>query len=194
MSNFYMAIVGTAIGAIASFMVAYVLYKDPIEESIKTLPTPDKTAENETLYAPVAGKTVSLSEVNDPTFSGGLLGKGVAIIPDEGNIYAPTNGIILSVFPTKHAVTMKTDKGAEVIIHIGLDTVKLNGKHFEVCVKDGAKVKKGDLLVKFDLEEIKKEGYDTIIPLIITNSHAYQDVQEKTGQKNKNDEILILNI
>jgi PTS system beta-glucosides-specific IIC component len=194
MSNFYMAMAGTAIGAIASFIVAYILYKDPVDESIKTLSSPVEMTENETLYAPAAGKVVLLSEVNDPTFSSGLLGKGIAVVPDEGKVYAPADGTILSVFPTKHAVTMKTDKGAEVIIHIGLDTVKLNGEHFEVCINDGDKVKKGDLLVKFDLLEIKKEGYDTIIPLIITNSHAYQAVQVEVGQKKINNEILTLNI
>lgn len=110
-----------------------------------------KKSKKHLLGAPAAGKAVSIKEVNDPTFSEEILGKGVAVIPSEGKIYAPADGEIGMVFDTLHAVSMTTDYGAEVLIHVGLDTVKMNGEGFEGHVKAGDKVKKGDLLLTVDL-------------------------------------------
>jgi len=128
------------------------------------------------IAAPMKGKAVALSEVNDPTFSEGLLGKGIAIIPSEGKVYAPVDGEIGLVFDTRHAVSMTGDEGMEVLIHVGLDTVNLKGEGYEAHVSAGDKVKKGDLLLSVDLDKVKEAGYDTITPVIICNTDDYADV------------------
>ncbi len=143
------------------------------------------------LGAPVKGKAVPVTEVNDPTFGEGLLGDGVAVIPEEGKFYAPEDGTIDMVFDTLHAVSMTTDFGAEILIHIGLDTVKLKGEGFEGHVKSGDKVKKGQLLLTADLEKIKEAGYDIITPMVICNTAEYASVNAITGKSvNAGDDIL----
>ena len=143
------------------------------------------------LGAPVKGRAVPVAEVNDPTFSQGLLGGGVAVIPEEGKIYAPEDGTIGMVFDTLHAVSMTTEYGAEILIHVGLDTVKLKGDGFEGHVKSGDKVKKGQLLLTADLEKIKEAGYDIITPMLICNTAEYASVEAITGKSvNAGDDIL----
>lgn len=134
------------------------------------------------LGAPAAGKAVSVKEVNDPTFSEEILGKGVAVIPSEGKIYAPADGEIGMVFDTLHAVSMTTDYGAEILIHVGLDTVQMKGEGFEGHVKAGDKVKKGDLLLTVDLEKVKAAGYDTITPMLVCNTADYAAVEAMVGK------------
>ena len=126
---------------------------------------------------PVKGTAVSLEQVNDPTFSEGMLGKGVAVIPAEGNIYAPVDGEISLLFDTLHAVSMTTKDGVEILIHVGLDTVKLKGDGFTAHVATGDSVKKGDLLLSVDLEALKAAGYDTVTPMVICNTDDYSDVE-----------------
>lgn len=134
----------------------------------------DLAKKEEELAAPVNGTIISLSEVKDEVFAGGGLGKGSAILPDEGTFYSPCDGTVESAYP--HAVGIKTDQGAEVFIHVGLDTVKLEGKYFELLVKAGDRVKKGDLLLKADLNSMKREGYDVTTMVLVTNSNEYADV------------------
>ena len=119
--------------------------------------------------------------VNDPTFSEEILGKGIAIVPAEGKVYAPADGEISTVFPTGHALGLTTEDGIELLIHIGLDTVQLNGQHFTIKTEAGKKVKKGDLLVEADLEKIKEAGYDVITPMIVCNTTDFASVEGKTG-------------
>ena len=133
------------------------------------------------LGSPAEGECVPLSQVNDPTFSGEILGKGVAIIPSKGTICAPADGEVGTVFPTGHAVALTTPEGAEVLIHIGLDTVKLEGRHFQIRAQAGQKVKKGDVLIEADLDALKAEGYDCITPMIICNTTDFSGVTGKTG-------------
>ncbi len=128
------------------------------------------------LAAYADGIAVPLSEVKDEAFAGEILGKGAAIIPENGKLYSPCSGTVENIFGTKHAVNILSDDGAEILLHIGVDTVKLGGKYFEAHVKNGSRVKKGDLLISFDLDGIKSEGYDTDIPMIICNSEAYENV------------------
>lgn len=131
--------------------------------------------------APMAGKVVSVKEVNDPTFSEDILGKGLAIIPADGKVYAPCDGEVDMIFETGHAVSMMTAFGAELLLHIGLDTVNLKGKHFSIHAGIGDQVKKGDLLVEFDLPAVVAEGYDPITPMIICNYNDFGTMDLKIG-------------
>lgn len=125
------------------------------------------------MYSHLNGTVVSLENVEDDVFSQKILGEGIAVEPSEGRLYAPCDGRINSIFDTKHAVTIQSADGADVLLHIGIDTVKLGGKHFESHVSDGQEVKKGDLLVTFDIDAIKAEGYKLTTPLIIGNTDDY---------------------
>ena len=147
--------------------------------------------EKKTVLAPAAGKAVSLKEVNDPTFSQEILGKGVAIIPSEGKIVAPADGTISVFFETKHAVSISAENGAEIIVHVGLDTVSLKGEHFTAHKQQGDKVKAGELLLEFDMEAIKAAGYDVITPVIICNTPDFPDMVCHTGQDVKELDTII---
>lgn len=136
-----------------------------------------KKEEGLMVASPIKGKTVELSQVSDPTFGECMLGKGVAILPAEGKVYAPADGEISMMFDTHHAVSMVTTDGIELLIHIGLETVALKGEGFEPHVQSGDQVKKGDLLLSVDLEKIKSKGYDIISPVVVCNTDDYTDVQ-----------------
>lgn len=143
--------------------------------------------------SPVKGKAVPISKVSDPTFGEEILGKGVAIQPEEGKIYAPADGTIEMLFDTKHAVSMTTTEGVELLVHIGLDTVALKGEHFTAHKGNGDAVKKGDLLISIDLEAVKAAGYDVITPMVVCNTSDYQTVEAVTGSDvNPGDTVLIL--
>ena len=132
------------------------------------------------LAAPVKGECVPISSVADPTFAQEILGKGIAIKPADGKIYAPADGVVSTVFPTGHAVGMTTPEGVEILIHVGLDTVQLKGQFFKILVEADQAVKKGDPLLEADIEEISKAGYDTVTPMIICNSSDFSKVECKT--------------
>lgn len=140
-----------------------------------------KDFENQIIYAPINGKVKPLSSVPDPTFSEKMMGDGLAIEPSDGKVVAPINGVVVNLFPTKHAVGIESESGIEVLIHIGLETVSLDGEGFEAHVKQGDKVSVGDPLVTFDLDFIKKEAKSTITPIIITNGNIL-DKFEKTKE------------
>lgn len=126
------------------------------------------------ICAPVAGKALPISAVSDPTFGEEILGKGIAIQPSEGKVFAPCDATVDMMFETGHAVSLVADCGAEILIHVGLDTVNLKGEHYNVIAKNGDKVKKGDLLLEFDMDAIKAAGYDIITPVVICNSADYE--------------------
>lgn len=128
------------------------------------------------ISSPMEGKLMPLLQVSDHTFASEVMGKGVAVIPTVGKVVAPENGEVVSLFRTKHAIGFLTDSQVEILIHVGIDTVKLDGKHFETHVETGAKVKKGDPLVTFDIDAIKQAGFETTTPIIISNSDDYIDV------------------
>ncbi|MGN0163263.1 MAG: glucose PTS transporter subunit IIA, partial [Candidatus Ornithomonoglobus sp.] len=134
-------------------------------------------AKDITLAAHLNGTVVPLEKVEDAVFSGKILGDGVAVEPSEGKLYAPCDCTIESVFDTKHAVNMTSDDGCEILLHIGIDTVKLNGQFFDAVVKDGQKVKKGDLLITFDIEGIRNAGYKVTTPMIICNTDDYSEIK-----------------
>lgn len=143
------------------------------------------------VLSPMKGKAIPLSEVNDDVFRSELMGKGMAIMPTEGKVVAPFDGKVITVFDTKHAITLKGDNGVEVLIHIGMDTVALRGKHFEAHIKSGDSVKAGDLLITFDKEAIEKAGYETVTPVIVANTSDYSEVTGITPKQVKCGEQLI---
>ena len=140
--------------------------------------TENKMLEKEVVYSPLKGTIKKLSEAEDEAFASGALGKGAAVVPTEGKVVAPTDGTIVTLFPTNHAIAIETDSGAELLIHVGLDTVQLDGKYFYPKVKEGDKIKKGDLMLEFDIDEIKKAGYVLTTPIIVTNTDEYLDILE----------------
>ena len=127
-----------------------------------------------TITSPLAGEVKELSQATDPVFAQGLMGRGVVIVPSQGELVSPVNGRVTVFFPTKHAIGILSDEGVEILMHIGMDTVNLEGKGFEGYVSQGDKVKAGDKLISFDIDKIKKAGYVTETPVIITNSDKYQ--------------------
>ena len=187
------AIIATAVGMVVSFVLTMILYKETVEvEEVKE----DKKIENELLAkevigSPLVGKIVPLSEVKDEAFAGGALGKGVAVLPYEGKVVSPVDGVLTTLFPTGHAIGITSDSGAEILIHIGMDTVQLEGKHFNAKVKQGEKIKKGQLLLEFDVEAIKNEGFEVITPVIVTNSQNYLEVIESKSEDIAFEEALL---
>lgn len=134
------------------------------------------------LGSPVQGQAVPVSEVNDPTFSDDILGKGVAVKPAAGRVVAPSAGTVTQMFETGHACTLLLDDGIELLIHIGLDTIKLKGEHFTKHAADGDKVQAGDLLMEFDRDAIAAAGYDTIVPVIVCNPQDFSSIEMVTGK------------
>ncbi len=144
------------------------------------------------IVAPVSGVCIPVQQVNDPAFAGEMLGKGVAIEPTEGRLYAPADCEVSAVADTKHALGLTLLNGAELLIHVGIDTMQLNGKCFKPQVKKGQRVKQGDLLLKFDLKKIEKQGYDTVVPIVVTNYDEFGTLQCSTGKVATGDEIITI--
>lgn len=134
------------------------------------------TLEKNTVYSPLEGKAIPLSQVNDPTFAGEVLGKGMAVVPKEGVVYAPFDGTVETVFDTKHAIGLTSADGVEVLIHVGINTVELGGKFYETHVAEGDIIKAGQQLITFSMKDIQKAGYDITTPVIVTNSDDYEDI------------------
>ncbi|PIH05391.1 beta-glucoside-specific PTS transporter subunit IIABC [Clostridium combesii] len=181
--NIIHALITCLIAFVVTFILTWILgFEDPIdEESIKTsIANKKETTISNTniieIASPLSGELIPLSQVNDDVFSGELLGKGMAILPNNGNVVSPIEGIISTVLESRHAVALQGDNGVEILIHIGLDTVNLEGKYFKSFVKSGDRVKIGDKLIEFNINEIKKLGYDTVTPVIICNSDKYETV------------------
>jgi len=142
-------------------------------------------------YAPMAGKAVPISEVPDPTFAEGMLGNGIAIEPAEGKVYAPCDATVDMMFTTGHAVSLVADCGAEVLIHIGLETVSLEGKPFTVHAASGDKVKEGQLLIEVDLDAVKAAGLPTITPMVVCNTDEYPTFDTFVGKDVTNEDVVI---
>ena len=136
-----------------------------------------KTPSTEELTSPIRGSYLSLDQVPDPVFSSRAMGMGIGIDPVEGEVMAPANGTITTVFPTGHAIGITTDMGVEILIHVGLDTVNLEGEGFKVYVSEGDKVKTGTHLASFDIPKIKEAGYKVITPIVITNSDDFSNIK-----------------
>lgn len=145
----------------------------------------------ETIYSPITGRTTPLSQVNDSAFSTGAMGKGLAIEPSVGEVVAPIDGVVTSLFPTGHAIGLTSSAGTEILIHIGINTVALKGKHFNPVVKEGDSVKQGDLLIQFDREQIIEAGYEIVTPVIVTLTQHKVDVFETNQEQIQKNEVLL---
>lgn len=198
-SGMYNGMIVSAVAFAAGFGMAFPLYKDeaPAPAVVATNETTAAgdialqvtqnensapTIKREILKSPLTGNLVALSDVPDEVFSSGVLGKGIAVEPTVGEVIAPADGEITTLFPTGHAVGIKTNNGAELLIHIGMDTVKMNGDGFKTHVQQGDKVKQGQLLIEFDIAKIKSAGYPVITPFVVTNFAEYKDIITADGK------------
>ncbi|MGF7531674.1 beta-glucoside-specific PTS transporter subunit IIABC [Bacillus paralicheniformis] len=194
--NFMFAVIGFAISFVVAFAAAFIFGKDrKIEEKKKEAEQgvfAEKLGADETFKSPVIGQMISLSDVEDDIFSSKVMGEGIAIIPSKGELYAPVDGEISLLFETNHALGMKTANGVEVLFHIGIDTVQLEGKFFKTLVQAGDKVKAGDLLIQFDLEKIKEAGYDPVTLAVITNTDQYDIKVTQLKEVNRQDTLMVV--
>ena len=197
-SGMYSGMIVSAVAFAAGFAMTFPLYKDEEPKVVSAAETDtvndialsvaqneEKILKREILQSPLTGEVVALSDVPDEVFASGVLGKGIAINPAEGTVFAPADAEVTTLFPTGHAIGMKTANGAEILIHIGMDTVKMNGDGFKTHVQQGDKVKQGKLLIEFDIEKIKQAGYPVITPVVVTNFNDYRDIIP-TESKNVN--------
>ncbi|MHC9537750.1 beta-glucoside-specific PTS transporter subunit IIABC [Dellaglioa sp. BT-FLS60] len=207
-----MSFYAVMIAMVVSFVLAYVLTlmfgltkadqevpvaAEATTTTTKVAPVQSEAVKEEVLVSPLKGQVLPLSEVKDPVFNSGAMGKGIAILPEIGQLYAPADGKISLVFPTGHAIGMKTASGAEILMHIGMDTVELEGKFFEIQTEMDKVVKKGDLLLKFDIEAIKKAGYEIITPIIVTNTPRYKEISDLAKEQSDvivGDDLLDLEV
>ena len=172
----YVALAGLVMSVVISFIVTYMLYKEEVVEEAKEDKEAVEVVPTEALAAPVAGKVVPLSKVEDAIFSSEMLGKGIAILPEENIVKSPVKGEIVTIFDTQHAIGLKTDDDVEVLIHIGIDTVNLKGQHFNALAKVGDRVEVGTPIMEVDFAAVKEAGYDIITPVIVTNTAAFKNV------------------
>lgn len=200
MGNIIVALIGIAISMAVGFVLTMIFYRDEKEESLPEASAADTdpaagaadAPQTPALIAsPLKGEVIPLEAVKDEAFSSGALGKGVAVLPGEGILYAPADGTISAVFPTGHAIGMTTDEGLEVLMHVGMDTVQLNGRGFRLFIQNGDKVKQGQKLLEFDMELIEKAGYSLATPVLVTNWMQYGEITwEAKGQTEAGEPLL----
>lgn len=195
-AGYMMNFIGYLISILVAFVLGLVLtmivgFKEDIPQDDAEKVKPEEGNENistgtsQEIYAPLTGKMIPLTEVKDEVFSSESMGKGVAVIPSEGKIYAPFDGKVEALFPTGHAVGLVSNDGVEVLIHVGIDTVNLDGKGYKKLVEQDTEVKKGQPLIEFDIDVIKEAGYDITTMVIVSNTDEYEDVCPKTCNKIK---------
>ena len=197
MQFLYNIIIALVISCIVTAVLTYILSLkyEKIDETIEEVVEAKPEGKNSNITSPLKGNIIALSEVKDEAFASEAMGKGIAIEPSEGKVVSPFNGKVVSLFPTKHAIGLLSDDGVEMLIHVGLDTVNLNGKYFEAHVKQDQRISKGQTLVTFNLGKIREEGYITQVPIIITNTYEYSDVVSNcSGDIDYNDELLVLKV
>lgn len=197
--SFLGIIVASIAGLIVGFLLMYFTKLSPEDmtdgkvEKVENKDNKDALVKQEVIVSPIKGDVLPLSEVKDEVFSQGLLGKGVAIEPKEGKVVAPVDGTLTTLFPTHHALGITSDNGAEILIHVGMDTVQLEGKCFTPKVKQGERVKAGQVLLEFDIKGIKEAGYHVTTPVIVSNSDNYLDIIG-TDKKDINTEEDLLTV
>ncbi|MDS0524284.1 beta-glucoside-specific PTS transporter subunit IIABC [Clostridium sp. SHJSY1] len=177
--GFYGSIIAMVVSFVVGFLLMFLMgFKDDEVETVERKNDNDELVKQEVLISPLIGEVKALSEVKDEAFAKGALGKGVAIEPTEGSVVAPVDGVITTLFPTGHAIGITSSNGAEILIHVGMDTVQLEGKYFYPKVTQGDTVKAGQLLLEFDINAIKDAGYSLTTPIVITNADKYLDIIE----------------
>ena len=186
MGNLMVALAGIALTMVIAFVLTMVLWKEapvPAEAPADPAPAPavKELLKKEVIPAPIQGRILPLSEVSDAAFSQEVLGKGMAVEPERGVAVSPVDGVVERLFPTKHAIGVTSDSGVELLIHIGMDTVRLDGQHFTAFVKEGDRVTAGQKLVEFDMEAIRAAGYSLVTPVVVTNTEDYLDVAGSAG-------------
>ena len=181
---------GTLVASVIAFTITMVTYKEEGPAAAKAVMAVkaessrvQELEKKETLVSPIKGNVTDISEIQDEAFASGALGKGVGIEPVEGKVYAPCDGQVGMVFKTKHAIGLVTEGGTEILIHVGLNTVSLDEKYFDVKVNVGDNIQQGQLLMEFDLEGIKNEGYELTTPVLVTNADQYQEISVYTGRE-----------
>ncbi len=202
LDNLAVAIAGVFLTMLIAFVATIIFYKEDTQAALSAAPADggagmagqnDNTKENHTadsgklvkrleIASPIRGKVIKQADMKDEAFGSGALGKGVAVQPAEGKVYAPADGVISAFFPTLHAIGITTDSGAELLIHVGLDTVQLNGEGYKAAVSEGDRVKKGQLLLEFDIGLIESRGFSTETPVLVTNADDYLDVVETSAE------------
>mgnify|MGYP004515137203 FL=1 len=210
-----MSFIGEALACVIAFVITIVAiqivgFDDPVDEAEESEEETKKitgtemlsgekqeqkeqTAEIKKIESPLAGTVIPLSEVHDEVFASEMMGKGCAVIPEEGKVYAPFDGKVVGLLDSHHAVGMESTDGVEILIHVGMDTVKLNGRCFTIHVEEGEQVEKGQLLLEFDILGIKEAGYEVTTPIVVTNSDEFNDVEMKAeGQVTVGVELLEL--
>lgn len=200
MDNVIVGVIGAVIAMVLGFVLTIILFKDKeevTEDNQKKSESNESeikvfSSEKESIKIPMEGEILPLSEVPDDAFSTGIIGKGLAIKPDKGILKSPVKGTIATVFPTYHAIGITSESGVEILIHVGMDTVQLEGKYFEPKVKIGDSVNIGDELLKFDIKEIEEAGYPTITPVVVTNYDDYFEIVEVGLSENNNDDLLTI--
>ncbi|QDP39195.1 beta-glucoside-specific PTS transporter subunit IIABC [Radiobacillus deserti] len=194
-TGFWGMIISIVVAFILGFVLTYLFGLKRDEEAAAPTTVSQKTeaveVKTEEITSPLTGEVKALAEIKDETFASGLLGKGVAIEPTEGKVVAPTSGTISALFPTNHAIGITTDHGAELLIHVGMDTVNLEGKHFTAHVTQGDRIDVGQLLVEFDVEKIKEAGYILTTPVIVTNHANYGSLSTTEEKDVKVNDLLI---
>lgn len=179
------------IAAALVYFFGYESKNDKTETTPIADETTTKTMITEEILSPIKGQAIPLANVADEVFASEAMGKGIGIEPSEGSVVAPINGVVSTLFPTHHAIGIVSENGAEILIHLGLDTVALNGQYFEALVKQGDTVTQGDELIQFDLEKIKEAGYSMTTPIVITNSGDYLDVVETEAENLEQNDLLL---
>ncbi|MBS4207111.1 beta-glucoside-specific PTS transporter subunit IIABC [Bacillus sp. FJAT-50079] len=195
--KFIYLIIGLLLTIAVAMILTFILGFKDIESKKEKVEKNEVAAVNDerrqiTVNSPMKGEMIPLHKVSDPTFAEGIMGKGIAIEPTDGSVVAPFDGSVVTFFKTKHAIGLRSEEGLELLIHVGLDTVNLEGKYFEGHVEQGQDVKKGDLLLTFNIEKIKSAGYPTVTPIIVTNSADYLDVlaNEQSDQMKQGEWLL----
>ena len=204
MSNLIVALSGIAISMAIAFVLTMVLYKDEetkedkevkneVKEETKeeTKEVKSSKLEKEIVASPIKGEVLNLSDIEDAAFASGVLGQGVAIIPSDGKVVAPVDGVVTTLFPSLHAIGILSDDGVEVLIHIGLNTVQLEGRGFEAYIKNGDRITKGQTILNFDIDVIKEAGYSVVTPIVITNSSQFLDVVQTESKDVELEDNLI---
>lgn len=191
--HLYAAIGGFIVSLVVSFVISFVLYKekDSNENIVEVEAVVSSNTLAQSIVAPIAGTAVSLKEVPDTMFADSILGEGIAIKPSEGVVRAPFDGVVSATFDTKHALGLTSTEGIELLIHVGIDTVKMEGKGFEYKIEKDQSIKKGDVLMTFDIEAIENAGFSSITPVVITNTMSYGDILISTDKAVTNNEEII---